>query len=62
MLIVDRGSRAREIIDFVHFDEERECNIVPEELEAWIIAMLGDIFLAPGEQIVDAQDVTTLLK
>jgi hypothetical protein len=35
---------------------------VPEELEAWIIAKVGDVFLAPGEQIVDAQDVTALLQ
>jgi hypothetical protein len=40
----------------VDLDVQRECYVVPEELEPWMIADMLEISLGTGEHVVDAND------
>src|SRR5512136_1705307 len=60
VLIVDRGGRAGKIIDFVHFDIEREGDVVTEKLKIAVLHQMNDISLRSRIEIVHAQDVETL--
>ena len=57
MLVVDRRGRTGEIVDLVHLHEERECHVVPLELESGMVQQVRDIGTRSGEQIVHAQDL-----
>ena len=61
-LIMDRRRGAGEVVDLVDLDEERECNIVPQELEVRMIAEMSYVLLGPSEQIVDAEDLMAVVK
>src|ERR1039458_10725612 len=54
VLIVDRRGRAREIVDLVHFEQNRVSQIVPQDLEAGVGKKMGDVTLRAGEEIVQA--------
>ena len=56
VLIVDWRSRARQIVNLIHFQIERERYIVAHEFEALVPDQVFDIAPAPGEQIVEADD------
>jgi len=58
-LIMDRGGRAGKIIDFVHFDIEREGDVVTEELKIGVLHQMNDISLRSRIKIVHAQDIET---
>jgi hypothetical protein len=60
MLIVNRRGRTGEIVNFVDLDIERESHVVPHQLEARMIAQMGDVQFGSGEEIVDAKDVVAL--
>jgi hypothetical protein len=62
VLVMNRRCRAREIVDLVHFDEERKADIVPKELKARVRVQMLDIALGAREEIVDTQDIMPLLK
>ena len=60
VLVVDRRGRAGEIEDLVDLDEQRESDVVAQELEPRLRVEVGEIVLGPGEQIVDAQHVVPI--
>jgi hypothetical protein len=62
MLVVNWGGWAGEVVDFVHFHEERKRDVVPKELETRVVAMLRDVFLATCEQVIDAKDIAALIQ
>jgi len=57
VLVVDRRSRAGEIVDLVDLDIERERHVMAHQLEARIAQAIDDVLLVAGEIVVDAQDV-----
>jgi hypothetical protein len=56
---MDRGRWASEVIDRVHFDVEREADVVAHELEIEVGQQVLDIAAAAGEEVVDAKDLMT---
>jgi hypothetical protein len=62
VLIVDWRSGAREIVDFIHLDEEGEGHVVAHELEPGVTMEMLDVALGAREQIVDAKHFVTLLE
>jgi hypothetical protein len=59
-LVVDGRGRAGEVVDLVDLDKKRMRHIVPHRLEQRRRQQMRDVVLAPGEVIVDAQDVVPL--
>ncbi len=59
-LVVDRRGRAGEVVDLVDLDKERMGDVVAHRLEMRVAQQLGDVVLAPGEVIVDAEHVVAL--
>jgi hypothetical protein len=53
-LVVDRGSRAREVVDLVDLRVERKGDVVAQELEQRIAEQVEHVGLAPGVEVVDA--------
>jgi hypothetical protein len=62
MLIVDRRSRASEIVDLVRLDVERERHVMADELEAGMSMEMLQVTLGAGEKIVDAEYIVSLLQ
>ena len=58
-LVVNGRSGAREVVDFVDFDVQRKCHVVPGQFEMLVVEKVLDIFSAAGEKIVDAKNVAT---
>src|SRR5579862_2862669 len=56
-LVVHRRGRAGEVVDLVHLDIEREAHVVAQRLEIRIVEEGGDVVLAAGEVVVDAEHV-----
>src|SRR3989344_4230558 len=56
-LVVDRRSRAGQVVDLVHLDVERERHVVAQQLKMRITDEMGDVVLGAGEEIVHAQHV-----
>jgi hypothetical protein len=54
VLVVHRRGRARQVVDPVHLHVERKCHIVSDELEAGMGQQVSDIFLATGEEVIQA--------
>ena len=54
---MDRRGRAGQVVDLVDLDVEREGHVVAHQLEARVVQADGDVLLAAGEEIVDAQHV-----
>ncbi len=62
VLIMWRRGRAGEIVDLIDLDAEGLGDVVPDELEVRVIHQVGDVLLAPGEEIVRADDFVVLLE
>ena len=60
MLVVDRRCRAREVVDFVNLDVERERHIMAHQLEPRVRDQMLDVLLGAGEKIVEADDVVAI--
>jgi hypothetical protein len=57
VLVVDRRSRAGEVVDFVDLDIERKRHIVAQQLETRVAEQMADVLLAAREEVVDADDI-----
>jgi hypothetical protein len=62
MLIMDGGRWTGEVIDFVHLHVERESYIVPHELEMRMIVQVFDVAFCTCEEIVETDNLVSLLK
>ncbi len=58
---MDRGGRAREIVDLVDLDVERHRDVVAHEFELGMPEQVLDVALGAREKIVDAKDMVTRL-
>src|SRR6516165_2179288 len=58
-LIMNRRRWARQIVDLVGLNVERERDVVPHQFEARVIHEMRDIRLGASEEIVDAQHVVS---
>jgi hypothetical protein len=54
VLVVDRRSRAGEIVDFVDLDIERKGNVVADRLEVGMTQQVGNVAPGPSEIVVNA--------
>lgn len=52
-LVMDRGSRASQVIDLVNLQEDGLNDVVPNELEIGVSKMVKQVILPSGEEIVD---------
>jgi hypothetical protein len=57
VLVMDRRGRAGQVVDLVHRDEDRVVHVVVHELEVRMVQQVGDVVLAAGEQVVQADHV-----
>lgn len=62
VLIMDGRSRTCQIIDFIHLNVQRVCDVMAKELEIRVIHEVQDITLGARVEIVDAEDVITILQ
>jgi hypothetical protein len=53
--------RASQVVDLVYFEDERLGNIVPNQVEVWPIKQMGDVRFLAGEEIIDANDIVTVV-
>src|SRR5688572_2426172 len=53
ILIMNRRSRTRQVIDLVDFQKDRLGYVVANQFETAIIHQMIDIFLSSGEKIVE---------
>ena len=60
VLVVHRRGRARQVVDFVDLDVQGESDVVPHRLEVRIADQVGDVVLAAGEIVVDAQHIVSV--
>src|SRR6185503_12966069 len=60
VLIVNRRSRAGQVVNLVYVDEERLGHIVAERLELLVLEQVLDILPATGEEVIQAYDVVAL--
>jgi hypothetical protein len=58
---VNRRCRAGEVVYFVNFDIERECNIVTHQFEVGMVEEMGDICPAASIEVVDTQHIVTVV-
>jgi hypothetical protein len=59
-LIVHRACRTGEIVNLIDLDIERKRHVVPHQLEVLRTEQAGDVALAAGIEIIDAQHVVFL--
>jgi hypothetical protein len=59
-LIVNRRCGAGEIVDLVHFNVERECNMVSQRLERRVSQQVLDIVPSAREEVVHTHHVTAV--
>lgn len=59
---MNRRGRARQIIDFIDFDEERKGHIVAQELEPLLVGEFGDVAARSRKEIVDAENFMTFIE
>ncbi|KAM0953272.1 hypothetical protein DsansV1_C02g0022301 [Dioscorea sansibarensis] len=52
-------SGASEMIDLIHFQQDRLHNIMPDELKLWITEMVDQILLPPSKKVIDHDDAVT---
>jgi hypothetical protein len=57
---MDRRGRAGEIVDLIDLDKQRVRHVVPHRLEMRVAEQSGDVVLAAGEIIIDAEYVVAL--
>ncbi len=60
VLVVDRRGRARQIVDLVDLDVEREGHVVADELEVRVLQQVQDVALGASEQVVGADHLMPL--
>ena len=60
VLIVDGRGRAREIVDFVNLDVEREGHVMTEELKIFVLPEVTHIALRASCEIVDAKHLMSI--
>lgn len=53
-LIVHRGGRAGEVVDFIDFDIQRESDVVPQQFKIRMQGQMADIAFAAGIKIIGA--------
>ncbi len=58
-LVEDRRGRAREVVDLVDLDVQREGHVVPHDLEARVVAQVREVGPRPGVEVVHDQDLVT---
>jgi hypothetical protein len=51
-----------QVIDLIHFSEERLNYIVANEFEIWITNEMPNVVFTPRKQIIQAQDVVPLIQ
>jgi len=52
-----RRSRARQVVDLVDLDVERQRDVVADEFEPGMVDQVLDVVLAAGEEVVGADDM-----
>ena len=57
VLIVNRRSRASEVINLVHLDIKWKRHVVTDKLESVMVEQMVDVAPRAGEEIVDAYDI-----
>ena len=60
VLVVDRRSRAGEVVDLVDLQEERVRHVVPNQLEVRPLEQVHDVELLAREEVVEANDSDAL--
>ena len=58
-LVVDRGGRASQMPDPIHLELDRLGHVVADQLKAGMADPLGDVDLAAGEVIIEANHLLT---
>ena len=54
------GGGTGQVVDFVHFEEDRQRDVVADQLEVWTVQQVTDVRLLAGEEVVQAEDVVSL--
>jgi hypothetical protein len=62
VLIVDRRRRASQVIDLIDLDIKGEGDVMANEFKIRIPYQVGDILLGPRIEIVDAENVASILE
>jgi hypothetical protein len=57
---MDRRSRTRKVIDFVHLDKEWKGHVVTQKLEHGIVEEFFDVAAGSRGKIIDAKHLVTL--
>jgi hypothetical protein len=57
MLIMNRARGTGEVVYTIDLDVQRECDVVPHQLEIRGAQQMRDVSLGAGKEIIDAQDV-----
>ena len=57
VLIVSRGSRTSQVVDFVDFQVQRMNNVVANQLEIGLSEQMNNVGLLAGKEVVDTDDV-----
>ena len=52
----------RQVVDLVHLQEDRQRNVVADQLEVRAGQQMGDIRLLAGEEVVQADHVVTVFQ
>jgi hypothetical protein len=60
VLVVNRRSRAGEVVDLIDLDIERKGHVVPNKLEPMMVEQMINVALRASEEIVDTYDVPTI--
>src|SRR5262245_18569978 len=60
ILVVNRGGRTGQIVDFVDFNIERNRHVMAYELKSRLAMQMVHIPLAAGEQVVDTQNLVSV--
>ena len=61
-LVVNRGCRAGEVVDFIHLYKEGMSNIVPKQLKILVPEQVLNIPTGAREEIVDAEDLAAFIQ
>jgi hypothetical protein len=59
-LVVDRRRGAGEVVDPVDLHVQREGDVMPHQFEVGIAQQVGDVLLAAGIEVVNAQHVVAV--
>jgi hypothetical protein len=60
MLVVNGAGWTGKIVYFIHFDIEREADVMPDELEIGVIEQGNNVAFCSGKEIVDANDLMAI--